>query len=170
MSQRSLLTLCLCVLGFSISASSLDAGERPTLNKKTCDPRPDILPHPWYESRPEYRRTYNRPRYLSGWIAHRIAPTSQEAMVWCENLRAGAYEVKNSPPRYKRYFGPKPWEVLQTAARPDFARSSPQNASSPASLEDPAPKVEEEEEDDEEIELLSDPELSQPVPLPTNSQ
>lgn len=100
------------------------AAERPTFNH-TCDPRPDILPHPFYASRTEYRREYNRPRYWSGWLAHKIAPTSQEAMVWCENNRAGAYNEKHAPPRYKRYFAPKPWEALQTGARPDFADVKP---------------------------------------------
>lgn len=106
------------------AAGSLTAAERPTLNK-TCDPRPDILPHPIYYAHKEYRLEYNRPRYLSGWIAHKIAPSSQEAMVWCENNRAGNYQERNMPPMYKRYFAPKPWEVLQTGARPDFVRNQP---------------------------------------------
>jgi hypothetical protein len=97
--------------------------ERPTLNV-TCDPRPDILPYSWHNSIPEYRRVYNRPRFWGGWIAQQIAPSSQEAMVWSENLRAGAYDTKHAPPRYKRYYYPKPWEVLQTGARPDFAQSN----------------------------------------------
>ncbi|MEM8732927.1 MAG: hypothetical protein AAGG44_01805, partial [Planctomycetota bacterium] len=105
----------------SVATSFAIAGERPTFNQ-TCDPRPDILPHGLHNTIPEYRRTYNRPRFWTGWIAQQIAPSSQEAMVWCENYRAGAYDVKNAPPRYKRYFAPKPWEVLQTGARPDFSR------------------------------------------------
>lgn len=96
--------------------------ERPTFNHDTCDPRPDILPHPISNATTEYRQEYNRPRFWSGWIAHHIAPTSQEAMVWCENCQAGAYDEKHAPPRYKRYFAPKPWEVLQTGSRPDFPK------------------------------------------------
>lgn len=103
--------------------SSAQAAERPTL-VDTCDPRPDILPRPFYENHTEYRQQYNRPRYMTGWIMHRISPTSQEAMVWCENNCAGSYDEKHMPPRYKRYFAPKPWEVLQTGARPDFPKAT----------------------------------------------
>ncbi|MCA9194573.1 MAG: hypothetical protein KDB03_22535 [Planctomycetales bacterium] len=102
-----------------VNVSDLSAGERPTLNV-TRDPRPDILPHPIYDSYVEYRRAYNRPRFWSGWIAYKIEPTSQEAMVWCENYREGRYEKKHMPPVYKRYFAPKPWEVLPIGPRPDF--------------------------------------------------
>lgn len=107
------------------------AGERPTLNV-TCDPRPDILPSHWFNPVNEYRRVYNRPRYLTGKIAHTIAPSSQEAMVWCENYRAGVYSKKNAPPRYKRYFAPKPWEVLQTGARPDFTQPASRSSQVPS--------------------------------------
>ncbi len=107
----------------SLSAISADAtaAERPTF-QVTCDPRPDILPYHLYYSHTEYRRVYNRPRYHAGWIAHKISATSQEAMVWCENLQAGNYDEKHMPPMYKRYFAPKPWEVLQTGPRPDFPK------------------------------------------------
>ena len=65
----------------SFQAPNSLAAERPTFNK-TADPRPDILPHPFYYAHTEYRRAYNRPRYWSGWIADKIAANSQEAMVW----------------------------------------------------------------------------------------
>ncbi len=94
--------------------------ERPTLNPYNGDPRPDILPYYIHHLVPEYRRVYNRPRFLVGLMAHVIEPTSQEAMVWEENHQAGAYSRKHCPPRYKRYFAPKPWEVLLTSSRPDF--------------------------------------------------
>lgn len=126
MKRKELLSLLGSTLSLTLVlglvSAPLSAAERPTLNKRTCDPRPDIIPHTWYHSLPEYRRTYNRPRYLSGWVAYKIAPTSQEAMVWTENVRAGAYDTKHAPPRYKRYFGPKPWEVLQTGSRPDYPK------------------------------------------------
>ena len=108
------LAACSCLTGIS------EGAERPTFNHDTCDPRPDILPYHIHHAIPEYRREYNRPRFWSGWIAHTIAPTSQEAMVWCENYQAGAYDEHHAPPRYKRYFAPKPWEVLPTGSRPDF--------------------------------------------------
>ncbi|GIW98221.1 MAG: hypothetical protein KatS3mg111_1554 [Pirellulaceae bacterium] len=88
------------------------SAERPTLNHHTRDPRPDILVHPLYDAHVEYRRRYNRPRFLGGWIAHKIAPSSQEAMVWDENMAAGRYRDPHAPPVYKLYMYPKPWEVL----------------------------------------------------------
>lgn len=94
--------------------------ERPSFNHYTNDPRPDIWTYPVWNAWPEYRRTYNRPRYVGGYLAHKVAPSSQEAMVWCENVAAGRYDKKHTPPVYKRYFAPKPWEVLNTGARPDF--------------------------------------------------
>lgn len=99
------------------------AAERPTL-QVTRDPRPDILPYHLYYAHTEYRRAYNRPRHLGGWIAYHISPTSQEAMVWSENLQAGNYDEKHMPPMYKRYCAPKPWEVLQTGPRPDYPKPS----------------------------------------------
>lgn len=101
-----------------LTSTTCLAGERPTFNK-TRDPRPDILPYWADHLPPEYRKSYNRPRFWPGWVASKIAPSSQEAMVWSENVRAGSYTVWNAPPRYTRYFAPKPWEVLQTGARPN---------------------------------------------------
>lgn len=114
------------------------AAERPTFNKNTCDPRPDILPywlHDWYQ---DYRSLYNRPRYLPGKIAHMIEPSSQEAMVWHESKQMGLYQGKNCPPAYKRYFYARPWQILQTGPRSDFTKPNqlgpemvPQSASTP---------------------------------------
>ena len=97
------------------------AAERPTL-QHTRDPRPDILPHPIADAHVEYRRAYNRPRFVPGWIASWIAPSSQEAMVWEENLARGRYDGKHCPPLCKTYYAPKPWEVLLTGPRPDFPK------------------------------------------------
>lgn len=115
------------------------AAERPTF-QVTRDPRPDILPYHLYYATSEYRRDYNRPRYYSGWLASKISRTSQEAMVWQENVQAGNYDEKHMPPMYKRYFAPKPWEVLQTGARPDFPK--PQPASTASNRTSGAAKVE----------------------------
>ncbi len=112
-------------------SSPCEAAERPTLNR-TCDPRPDILPHPIYYATTEYRRAYNRPRFSSGWIADKIAPTSQEALVWRENLQEGRYDGKDCPAVYKTYYYPKPWEVLQTGPRPDTTRAQSNNTLRPA--------------------------------------
>jgi len=112
------------LLLFVVASTLSQAAERPTLNFHTADPRPDILPHPFYNAHTEYRRAYNRPRFLTGWLAAQIEPTSQEAMVWYENLQDGNYDRKHTPPVYKRYYYPKPWEVLQTGPRPDFPNAA----------------------------------------------
>lgn len=116
-SLQALFALALLLQGAPASFSA----ERPTMNV-TCDPRPDILAHPFYYAHTEYRRAYNRPRFLSGWLVAQIEPTSQEAMVWYENLQAGRYDKKHMPPVYKTYCYPKPWEALQTGPRPDFSK------------------------------------------------
>lgn len=105
-----------------VLAGKSHAAERPTFNH-TADPRPDILAHPFYYAHTEYRRAYNRPRDIPGWLAYKIEPTSQEAMVWCENVQAGNYDRKHMPPMCKTYYYPKPWETLLTGPRPDFASS-----------------------------------------------
>lgn len=119
MSKTSLLSSLLGL--FVVAANTVHAAERPTFNH-TCDPRPDILVHPFYDAHTEYRRAYNRPRDIPGWITHKIAPESLEAMVWCENVHAGNYEQRNMPPMCKTYYYPKPWEAMLTGARPDFAK------------------------------------------------
>lgn len=118
--KRSLQALCFLVLLVPCAPASF-SGERPTMNV-TRDPRPDILAHPFYYAHTEYRRAYNRPRFLTGWVAAQIEPTCQEAMVWYENLQAGRYDERNMPPMCKTYYYPKPWEVLQTGPRPDFSK------------------------------------------------
>lgn len=113
--------VCMIILS-AMFVPNLSAGERPTFNKDTCDPRPDILPY-WLTSwHTDYRREYNRPRYLSGKIAHAVEPTSQEAMVWCEANQMGLYDTCKHPPVYKSYNTPKPWEILATGPRPDFKK------------------------------------------------
>jgi hypothetical protein len=108
-----------CFASIFSTGSALTGAERPTFNHHTRDPRPNILPNPW-ENHVEYRRAYNRPTYLGGWLAHKVSRTSQEALVWEENVEAGNYDRWHMPPMYKRYFAPKPWEVLKTGPRPDF--------------------------------------------------
>ncbi len=125
MSKTKLISSAFLVL--MVAASSVRSAERPTMNH-TCDPRPDILAHPFYYAHTEYRRAYNRPRDMTGWIANKIAPSSQEAMVWCENVQAGNYDQKDMPPMCKTYYYPKPWEAMLTGARPDFPKQP--NASS----------------------------------------
>lgn len=121
------------LLGFSVcilTSSIVSAGERPTL-LKTSDPRPDILPRPIYDHHTAYRAQYNRPSFVGGWIAYNISRTSLEAMSWQENYCAGNYARHHMPPVCKTYYYPKPWEVLNTASRPDFPsnRTNTQSAS-----------------------------------------
>lgn len=115
--MRKLHFFMIC-LGFAVNSPLSPAAERPTL-VKTCDPRPDILPRPFYENHTEYRAQYNRPRYLPGWIAFEISRTSQEAMAFEENYCVGNYSEKHMPPMCKYYMYPKPWEMMDTGARPN---------------------------------------------------
>jgi hypothetical protein len=79
--------------------------------------RPDIFPHYLTQSLPEHRQVYNRPRYITGKIAHVIEPSSQEAMAWETNYCNGNY--RNHAGRYMPlYMYPKPWEAINTRARP----------------------------------------------------
>lgn len=108
------------LLGGLLVASAAWAAppERPTLNH-TEDPRPNILPDWIYNHNVPYRLRYNRPRYLGGKIAYHIAPSSQEAMAWAENMDRGFYDGIHHPPLVKRYCYPKPWEALNTGPRPN---------------------------------------------------
>ena len=97
--------------------------ERPTFNH-TADPRPNILPDELYNHHEPYRLRYNRPTYHVGKAMYYVlSPTSQEAMVWKENLDECRYEGHNCPPVYKTYYYPKPWEILNTGPRPNFANA-----------------------------------------------
>lgn len=83
--------------------------------------RNDIFARPIWNSLPEYRQVYNRPRYLSGYLASKIEPSSQEAMAWKSNQLNGNY-ARHAGPCVPQYNYPKPWEALNTRARPDFAK------------------------------------------------
>lgn len=66
-----------------------------------------------------HRRKYNRPSYLEGKIAYKIAPSSQEAMAWHHAEHTGAYSDEKKCQRYERhYWYPKPWQVLRVGQRP----------------------------------------------------
>lgn len=75
-----------------------------------------------------FRRQYNRPTYLGGKIAAKIAPSSQEAMSFHRSESLGLYDQtgikgwfngKKCPPQRveQHYFYPKPWEVLAVGPR-----------------------------------------------------
>ena len=118
--MRTFNFFCVCVC---LSGSLAQAAERPTLSN-TCDPRPDILPLPFYDNHTEYRAQYHRPHCLTGWLAYELSRTSQEAMVWKENYCAGNYDQHHLPPVYKRYNYLKPWEALDVGARPGFVATN----------------------------------------------
>lgn len=68
---------------------------------------------------PGHRRKYNRPNHWTGWIAYRIAPSSQEAMSWHRAQHDGAYQKPKNTKRIEyHYFYPKPWEAMRIGARP----------------------------------------------------
>lgn len=79
---------------------------------------------------PSYRRQYNRPTYVGGKIAAKIAPSSQEAMafhraeefgLYDDNGIKGALSCQHQPPQrvVQLYFYPKPWEALTVGPRRD---------------------------------------------------
>lgn len=83
--------------------------------------RQDLFSHKIWNSIPEYRAVYNRPRYVSGYLAYKIEPSSQEAMAWQTNYCNGNY-ANHRGPYVPQYNYPKPWESLKTVARPDFQK------------------------------------------------
>ena len=141
--------------------------ERPTLNH-TADPRPNILPDWIYNHHVPYRLRYNRPTYHGGKIAYHIAPSSQEAMAWEENLERGRYDGHHCPPLYKRYFYPKPWEALNTGPRPTFVTREGAFQPMPVRPEAVVPRVEQGAVDGEPIDAArsSRPNATAPEPEP----
>ena len=100
----------------------LQAGE--LLSGTYLDPaqqREDILAHRLWNAWPEYRATHNRPRYVGGHIAAIVEPTSQEAMSWKSNKENGNY-ANHRGRCVPLYYYPKPWEAMNTRARPDTNR------------------------------------------------
>ena len=54
-------------------------------------------------------------------IDHVIEPTSQDAMAWKSSVNAGHYQ-NHAGRCVPLYYYPKPWEALNTRARPDFVK------------------------------------------------
>jgi hypothetical protein len=79
-------------------------------------PRIDVIPPLGYHLPMEYRRRFNRPTKVGGWIAYHIEPTSQEAMAWHDATHQRAYSDHRGRIE-KHYFYPKPWEGLQLGSR-----------------------------------------------------
>jgi hypothetical protein len=73
---------------------------------------------------PEHRALYNRPRYQTGRLLSVLEPSSQEAMAWQTGVQNGYYE-NNAGRCVPHYYYLKPWEGLNTRARPDFQVKDP---------------------------------------------
>ena len=119
--KTSGITLCGIIL---VGFSGLSFGGDGLLSGTYLDPalqRQDIFSHHIWNAIPEYRLTYNRPRYVSGYLAHKIEPSSQEAMAWQTNYCNGNY-ANHRGSYVPQYNYPKPWEALKTSSRPDFRK------------------------------------------------
>lgn len=102
--------LASALLGVSAPTATADWPFNP------ANPRPDIFPRTIVNSLDSYRFRYHRPRYITGKIAAFIEPTSQEAMSWNDNARAGTYGT-HRPTCIPFYSRPKPWELLNVGPR-----------------------------------------------------
>ena len=112
------------ILCLSLFASSSQCRAGDWLSGTYLDPalqRQDFFSHQFRNSIPEYRAVYNRPRYMSGYLANKIEPSSQEAMAWKTNYCNGNY-ANHAGPSVPHYYYPKPWEAIKTVARPDFLK------------------------------------------------
>ncbi len=110
---------------FSFSLLRLHSYQLDRFGRRTAnvvedfDPRPDILPRPIYDHHTAYRAQYNRPSFV---VVGSLTTSREPASKRCrgKKLLAGNYAQHHMPPVYKTYYYPKPWEVLNTASRPDF--------------------------------------------------
>ncbi|TWT84011.1 hypothetical protein CA13_54850 [Planctomycetes bacterium CA13] len=106
----------LLVLVVATMVSTPVLAHHPDRKCQPVHPRYDVI-GPLGNRLPEsYRRSYNRPTYLGGKIAYKIAPSSQEAMAWHRAEHRCAYD-KCEGRRVPQYFYPKPWEALKVGAR-----------------------------------------------------
>ncbi len=106
------LTLSLLVACF---ASTVGA-HHPDRRNHRIWPRIDLIPPLGNKLPMEYRRRFNRPTWLGGWIAYKIEPTSQEAMAWHDAAHQRAYKDHRGRLE-KHFFYPKPWEGLKIGPR-----------------------------------------------------
>ncbi len=103
----SLLIVCL---------ASFAGAHHPDFENQRVWPRIDVIPPVGNNLPMSYRRRYNRPTWLGGWIAYHIAPSSQEAMAWHDAVHERAY-ADHRGRLEKHYFYPKPWEGLRIGPR-----------------------------------------------------
>lgn len=122
---RSFAHMLICsftLVGFAVTAEA----HHPDRECRTVKPRVDVIGPLGNNFRPSYRREMNRPRFLGGLIAYKIAPSSQEAMAWhqAEHKSAYANEACRIEPRYMYR---KPWEALKVGPRRSTVSDAPSN-------------------------------------------
>ena len=81
------LTLSLLIVGMA----PLAGAHHPDREHHPVWPRIDLIPPLGYNLPMGYRRRFNRPTKIGGWIAYHIAPSSQEAMAWHDAAHQNAY-------------------------------------------------------------------------------
>jgi hypothetical protein len=105
-------TLSLLMVG----AASLAGAHHPDREHHRVWPRIDVIPPLGNNLPMEYRRRFNRPTKIGGWIAYHIAPSSQEAMAWHDAAHQNAYSDHRGRLE-KHFFYLKPWEGLKIGPR-----------------------------------------------------
>ncbi len=101
-----------------ICFSAPTEAHHPDRENQPVYPRIDVIGPLGNRLPPSYRRVYNRPTNIGGWIAYKIAPTSQEAMAWHNATHQNAYKC-DRPRLEAHYFYPKPYDALRTGPRPN---------------------------------------------------
>lgn len=114
MFSRKQLSLSLLALAGSCGLVGEAKAQQPAHRHEQ---RADLWSWPLYNAWVPYRKEMNRPRFVGGYIASKIEPTSQEAMSWREHHAEGAYRDHRAG-YVKTYYYPKPWEVLPIDPRP----------------------------------------------------
>ena len=120
----------LAVCTFSVSQA-----HHPDWENQRIWPRINLIPPLGNNLPMSYRRRFNRPTKIGGWIAYKIAPSSQEAMAWHDATHARAY--KDHRPRLeKHFFYPKPWEGLKIGPRISKSGETAAGPEGPAVIDD----------------------------------
>lgn len=92
------------------------AAHHPDRECQPVTPVIDLIPPLGNRLPEEYRRQYNRPTYLGGRIAYKIAPSSQEAMAWHRAEHRGDYDCDRGRV-VPTYFYLKPYEAMRIGSR-----------------------------------------------------